>query len=358
MTILTVDGYRPLAKARLDPHVWDYVDGGADREQTLADCAASFDGYRLRPRFLVDVSRIDCATTLLGTPLAGPVGVAPLAYHRLVHPDGEVATATGTAGAPFVVSIFASRTIEDIAQAATGPLWLQLYWLRRKEILADLATRAEAAGYRALVLTVDTPRLGKRLRDMRNGFAIDPAISAANLDAEVMALTRDAPPGQSAIAAHALANFDQSVTWSDLAWLRSLTRLPILVKGLLTAEDARLAMAHGAAGVVVSNHGGRQLDAAVPALHALPEVVDAVGGTGVVLLDGGVRRGTDVFTALALGADAVLVGRPVLWGLAAGGGPAVAHVLALLREELAQTMALAGRPDLASIDRTAVLRWS
>jgi 4-hydroxymandelate oxidase len=358
MTPLTVDEYRLRAKARLDARTWDYIDGGSDRERTLADCAAAFDGYRIRPRFLVDVSHIDCGTTVLGAPLAAPVGVAPLAYHRLVHPDGELASASGAARTLFVASIFASQTVEDIAKVATGPLWLQLYWLRRRDVLADLVGRAEAAGFQALVLTVDAPRLGKRLRDMRNGFAVDPSISAANLDPEVMALTRDAPAGDSAIAAHALATFDQSVTWADLAWLRSVTRLPVLVKGLLTAEDARLAMEHGAAGVVVSNHGGRQLDSAVPALHALPEIAETIGGTGVVLLDGAIRRGTDVFVALALGADAVLVGRPVLWGLAADGAPGVAHVLSLLRAELAQTMALAGRPDLASIDRTAVLRWS
>jgi len=358
MTPLTVDEYRPLAKARLDPKAWDYIDGGSDRERTLADCAAAFDGYRIRPRFLVDVSRIDCATTLLGTRLTAPVGVAPLAYHRLAHPDGELASAGAAAGTLFVASIFASQPIEDIAKVATGPLWLQLYWLRQRDVLADLVARAEAAGCQALVLTVDAPRLGRRLRDMRNGFALDPSISAVNLDPEVTAQTHHAPAGDSAIAAHALATFDASVTWADLAWLRSLTRLPVLVKGLLTAEDARLAMEHGAAGVVVSNHGGRQLDAAVPALHALPEVVDAVGGTGVVLLDGGVRRGTDVFTALALGADAVLLGRPALWALAAGGATAVTDLFALLRAELETTMALAGRTRVDDIDGTAVLRWS
>jgi 4-hydroxymandelate oxidase len=360
MTVLTVADYRSLARARLDDRVWDYVEGGGDGERTLADCAAAFDGFRLRPRVLVDVSHVDCATTVLGTALAAPLGVAPTAYHRLVHPDGELATAAGAgaAGALFVVSIFASQSIEDIAKAATGPLWLQLYWLRRRDVLAELAGRAEAAGYRALVLTVDAPRLGKRLRDMRNGFAIDPAVSAVNLDPDLMALTYGGRSGSSAIAEHALATFDPAVTWADLAWLRSVTRLPILLKGVLTAEDARLAIEHGAAGVVVSNHGGRQLDGAVPGLHALPEIVAAVAGTGAVLFDGGVRRGTDVFTALALGADAVLVGRPVLWALAADGGAAVTHLLTVLRAELEHTMALTGRPRREAIDATAVTRWS
>src|SRR2546430_1717154 len=265
MTVLTAADYRALARARLDDRTWDYVEGGSDGERTLADCAAAFDGFRLRPRVLVDVSEVDCATTVLGTRLAASIGVAPTAYHRLVHPDGELATAAGAgaAGALFVVSIFASQSIEDIAKAATGPLWLQLYWLRRRDVLADLAGRAEAAGYGALVLTVDAPRLGKRLRDMRNGLAIDPAVRAVNLDPDLMALTYGGRSGSSAIAEHALATFDPSVTWADLAWLRSVTRLPILLKGVLTAEDARLAIEHGAAGVVVSNHGGRQLDAAV-----------------------------------------------------------------------------------------------
>jgi len=358
MSPLTVADYRALARTRLDDRTWDYVEGGSDGERTLADCAAAFDRYRLRPRVLVDVSTCDTATTVLGARLAAPLGVAPTAYHQLVHPDGELATAAGAgqAGTLFVVSIFASRSIEDIATVATGPLWLQLYWLRRRDVLAELAGRAEAAGYGALVLTVDTPRLGKRVRDLRNGFAIDPAVSAANLDPALMTLTYGGRSGSSALAEHVQATFDASVTWADLAWLRSVTRLPILLKGVLTAEDARLAMEHGAAGVVVSNHGGRQLDAAVPGLCALPEIVAAVAGTGVVVFDGGVRRGTDVFTALALGADAVLLGRPALWALAAGGATAVTDLFALLRAELSGTMALAGRPRLTDIDATAVMR--
>jgi 4-hydroxymandelate oxidase len=254
----------------------------------------------------------------------------------------------------FVVSMFASRTLEKIAATASGPLWFQFYWLRRRDVLADLVHRAEVAGYRALVLTVDAPRIGRRLRDLRNGFAVDPDVDAANLDADLMAATHRRRTGESAIAVHAAQTFDPSLTWADLEWLRGLTDLPILLKGILTAEDAARAVDRGAAGIIVSNHGGRQLDGAVASLFALAEVVDAVAGACPVLFDGGVRSGTDVFTALALGASTVLIGRPVLWALAHSGGDGVADLFELLREELAHTMALAGRPTLADIDRSAV----
>lgn len=355
---VSVRDYQAIARDRLDPLVWDYIDGGGGDERTLAEETRAFDDFWLCPRFLVDVSACDASTTVLGSELSLPIGVAPLAYHRLAHPDGEVATAAGAGGALMVVSIFASHSIEDIAAAATGPLWLQLYWLRRRDAVAGLVARAEAAGYRAIVLTVDAPRIGRRLRDMRNGYAMDPSIRAVNVPADVMSAAHQHSPGESAIAAHALATFDQSITWADLGWLRETTSLPIVIKGILTASDAVLAVQHGADAVIVSTHGGRQLDGALPGLHALPEVVDAVAGRCPVLFDGGVRRGTDVFTALALGARAVFIGRPVLWGLAAAGSAGVAEVLHLLREELVHTLALTGRPSLATIDRTAVRRWS
>ncbi|MBM9434910.1 alpha-hydroxy-acid oxidizing protein [Streptomyces bryophytorum] len=352
----TVEGYRALARGRLGGEVWDFFEGGAESERTVGDNRRAFGRVTLRPRVLVDVSRCDTAVEVLGARLRTPVGVAPTAYHRLAHPDGEVATAqgAGAAGALFVVSIYASRTIEDVAAAATSPWWLQLYWLRRRDILADLVARAAAAGCGAVVLTVDAPRLGRRHRDARNGFALGPGIRAANLDSAVTASAHLPAAGRSALAAHAVEAVDPSVTWSDLAWLRARSDLPLVLKGVLTAQDAALAVDHGADAVVVSNHGGRQLDRAPATLDALAEVVAAVGGAIPVLLDGGVRGGTDAFAALALGARAVLLGRPALWGLAAGGAAGVAGVLDLATEELAHTMALAGRPDLASIDGSAV----
>ena len=354
--LLRLDELEDAARRLLPADVWDYLYGGSGAEWTLAANRAAFDRVVLRPRVLVDVSSCDLSTSVLGERWAAPIAVAPMAYHRLAHPDGEVATASaaGAVGLPMVVSMFASRTVEDVAAAATAPLWLQMYWLRRRDALAALVARAEEAGYRALVLTVDTPRVGRRLRDLRNGFALPAGVEAANLDASVMATAHRHRPGSSALERHSRDQFDAGITWRDLAWLRERSALPLLLKGVLTGDDARLAADEGVDGVVVSNHGGRQLDGAVASLDALPEVVAAVPDGYPVLVDGGVRRGTDVLKALALGARAVLVGRPVLWGLACSGRHGVAAVLRLLCAELDDAMALAGRPTVAQIDRSAV----
>jgi len=356
MSLISTEDYQRLAHDRLSADVWDFIEGGSGAELTLAANLEAFARVRLRPRVMVDVAGCTTATTLLGAPLRLPLGVAPLAYHQLAHSDGEVGTAhgAGRTGALFVVSMFASRTLEDIAAAATGPLWLQLYWLRRRDVMAQLARRAAAAGYRALVLTVDAPRIGRRLRDLRNGFAVDAEVQAVNLEPALMALTHRRRTGASAIALHAAQTFDPSLTWADLEWLRATCDLPIVVKGILTAEDATRAIAHGVDAIIVSNHGGRQLDRAVASLHALAEVVDAVGDACPVLFDGGVRGGTDVFVALALGAKAVFLGRPVLWALAVEGGAGVAQLLDLMHEELRHTMALTGRPELSDIDRSVL----
>ncbi|MFJ5120104.1 alpha-hydroxy acid oxidase [Kitasatospora sp. NPDC088548] len=356
---LTLAGIERAARAELPPEIWDFIEGGSGAERTMAANPEMFGRYALRPRTLVDVSVCSLAQTLLGSLLELPVGIAPMAYHRLVDPEGETATAraAGRAGALLVAGIFASRTLEEIAAAATGPLWLQLYWLRRRDALAALIERAEAAGFGALMLTVDAPRIGHRLRDLRNGFAVPPQIRAVNLDPALMAASHRADAGSSGIADHAREQFDPTLTWDDLAWIRERSRLPLVLKGILTAEDARLAAEHGVDAVVVSNHGGRQLDGALPGLAALPEVVEALPPDFPVLLDGGVRSGTDIAVALALGARAVLVGRPVLWGLATGGEAGVARVLTLLRDELEHTMALLGRPRLAELNRTALAPW-
>jgi 4-hydroxymandelate oxidase len=356
VTVLCVEDYEPLARAKVRADYWDYVAGGSGEERTLGANRAAFDRVALRPRVLVDVSTCETSTTLLGSPLTGPIGIAPTAYHRMMHPEGEIATAraAAAAGVLYIPSFFASQPLEDIAAVGPGPRWLQLYWLRDRELFGSIVDRATAAGYRAMVLTVDAPVIAARRRDQRNGLALGPEIRIANLDAEFNAAARRSLPGRSAVAQHALEALDPSITWADLAWLRERTPLPVVLKGILTAEDAVLAVEHGAAAIVVSNHGGRQLDNAVASLDALPEVVDAVAGRIPVLFDGGIRSGSDALVALALGADAVLVGRPVLWALAAGGSDAVAHLLDLLRAELAQAMALAGRPTLTTIDRSAV----
>ncbi|WNI19416.1 alpha-hydroxy acid oxidase [Actinacidiphila sp. ITFR-21] len=358
MPLPTVSELRERAHERLAADIWDFVEGGSGAERTLRDAEAAYRELRLRPRVLVDVSAPDCSMEILGDRLAAPIGVAPMAYHRLVHPDGETATAeaAGVAGALLVTGIFASRTLEETAAAASGPLWLQLYWLRRRDALAALVARAEAAGYRALVLTVDAPKVATRYRDRRNSFALPPSVTAANLDPELTERSHRAAAGASGIEEHSREQFDPAVTWRDLAWLRGRTRLPLVLKGVLTAEDAALAVDHGIDALVVSNHGGRQLDQAVPALEALPEVVAAVPADLPVLVDGGIRSGTDIAVALALGARAVLVGRPVLWGLACDGAKGAAGVLEVLRGELLDAMVLSGRPTLDRLDASAVVR--
>ncbi|MBB5872602.1 4-hydroxymandelate oxidase [Allocatelliglobosispora scoriae] len=356
MSIVCADDYRSRARGLLPAPLWDFIEGGSGDELTVDANRLAFDRISLRPRVLVDVSERSTATSVFGAALASPIGIAPTAYQRMLHPEGEVATARGAgqAGGLFVVSIFASRTLEEIAAAATGPLWLQLYWLRQRSALSRLVARAETAGYQALVLTVDAPVIGKRLRDLRNGFAIDAGVRAVNLDDALTEGKHISTPGTSAIATHAAATFDTSITWADLSWLRSTTALPLVLKGILTAEDAELAVAHGVDGIIVSNHGGRQLDGAIPAMRALPEVVAAVAGRVPVLLDGGVRRGRDILIALASGADAVLIGRPALWALTVDGSDGVAHLLSMLTEELSHTMALTGRPKLADLDPTVL----
>lgn len=351
-TLLSPQDYAAAARDRLDGPVWDYIAGGSGDEVTLRGDRAAYDRLRLRPRVLVDVSHCELSTTLLGRPVAFPVGVAPMAYHRLVHPEGETATvrAAGEVGALTIASTFASKTLEETARAATGPLWLQVYVLRRREITESLVRRAEAAGYRALVITVDTPRMARRERDLRNGFSLPSHIRPVNLDEAHTAGLHRGRSGSSTLAEHSVRHHDAAFTWEDLAWVRSLTDLPVVLKGVLTAQDARRAADLGVEGLIVSTHGGRQLDGAVAALDALPEVVAAVEGRCEVLVDGGVRRGTDVLKALALGARAVLVGRPVLWGLAVDGAAGVERVLSALKDELAEAMALTGRPRLDTID--------
>ncbi|MFI5916399.1 aminotransferase class I/II-fold pyridoxal phosphate-dependent enzyme [Dactylosporangium sp. NPDC051541] len=334
MTALTLADLAAEARRRLDPAVWDFIEGGAGAERTVAGNRAAFERAWLRPRVLAAPGPPRLETTVLGRRWPAPFGVAPLAYQTLAHPDGELATvrAAGPAGVPVVISTFAGRTLEELGAAATSPLWFQVYCFQAPDITEGLVRRAERAGFEALVVTADVPHLGRRLRDERNGFRLPPNIQPANL-----------PDGDYASpAAHARAALDPGLDWAVIDRLHALSGLPILVKGVLTGADAERAVATGAAGVIVSNHGGRQLDGALPTLDALPEVAAAVGGRCAVLLDGGVRHGTDVLTACALGADAVLVGRPVLHGLAADGADGVSRMLRILREETADAMTLAG----------------
>jgi len=354
--LLTVNDYRRAARAALAPQAYDYFRSGADAQTTLRANLRAFARWSLYYRVLVDVSAPRLATTLLGEPLAMPILVAPTAYQKLAHPDGELATARAAAAANtvYVVSTLATTSLEDIARAApAGPRWFQLYVHRDRGLTRALVERAHAAGYRALVLTVDTPRLGRRLADERNHFALPPGLTMANLTADAAGASTAVDAG-SALAHFFAARHDASLGWRDVEWLRSIAPLPLVVKGVIRADDAARAVEAGAAAVIVSNHGGRQLDGAPATLTALPPIVEALRGRAEVLVDGGVRWGTDVLKALALGARAVLVGRPILWGLAVGGEAGVAAVLGILRDELERAMALAGCPDLDAIDASLV----
>jgi len=340
----------------MDRGAFDYYAGGAGDERTLEMNSKGYDRYVLRPRVLVDVARVDTSATVLGERLAMPILVAPTALQRLAHRDGEAATAraAAAAGTLMCVSTVASMSIEDVAAAASGPKWFQLYVYKDSGITRDMVARAEAAGYKALVVTVDTPRLGHRERDARNAFALPKGIEPVNLTAIHPLVAARSQGGPPPFADQVEQLFDASLDWKRIAWLRSITKIPVILKGVVTPEDARLAVEAGVGAIIVSNHGGRQLDGAEATIVSLPRVADAVAGAIPVLVDGGIRRGAHVLTALGLGAQAVLIGRPVLWGLATGGEQGVRDVLALLRAELELAMALSGKPTIASIDRALV----
>jgi 4-hydroxymandelate oxidase len=342
--------YERLAKARMTPMAFDYYASGAMDEITLRENRRAFDEIFLRYRVLAGVGKRDATTTVLGQPVPMPVLVAPSAFHYLAHPLGERATAgaAATAGIIYVMSTLSTTKMEEVAQLSTGPRWFQLYVYKDRGVTRSLVERAEAAGFTALELTVDAPVLGQREADVRNHFHLPDGLTAANLvDPESGQLPE--VPGQSGLAAYFARLQDDNLTWNDLEWLRSHTRLPVLVKGISRGDDAQRALDCGVAGIIVSNHGGRQLDTARPTIHALPEVVEAVAGRAEVLMDGGIRRGTDILKALALGARAVQVGRPVLWGLAVDGEAGVRHVLELLRTEFDLAMAMCGCHNVAEI---------
>ncbi len=349
---LNVAEYEPLAHAAMENANWDYISSGAGDEFTLRENLAAFQRLQLHYRVLVDVTGRSTATEVLGTPVAAPILVAPTAFHKLAHRDGELATvrAAGAEGSIMVLSTLSTTAVEEVVAAATGPVWFQLYIYKDREATRALVERVETAGVRALVFTVDAPLLGRRERDIRNGFVLPPKMHLENVRAG-----GDLPKTKgSALAAYFASLLDPALTWKDVEWLRSISRLPIIVKGIVRGDDAGRAVDHGAGGIIVSNHGGRQLDTAPATIDVLEEVVGAVNRGAEVMLDGGIRRGTDVVKALALGARAVLVGRPALWGLAANGETGVRHVLHLLREELELAMALCGCPRVVDLRRDLV----
>jgi 4-hydroxymandelate oxidase len=351
-----VTQFEPPARRRLSQMAYDYVRSGGGDEISMRENRAGFERLQLEPSVLVDVSQIDTRVNLFGSELESPILLAPVAYHRLYHAEGEVGTARGAsaAGAGFVISTFTTTSIDEIARNTQRPIWFQLYVQRDRAFTKDMVQRAVASGCKAVCLTVDTPVLGNRYGQLSFGLP---------KGMECVHLRGLKAPGTAQVTGHKTQRasiydtlFDPSFNWNDLEWLRSVAGVPVLLKGVLSAEDGRLAVSCGADGVIVSNHGGRNLDTVPATIDALPRVVDAVAGRIPVMLDSGVRRGTDVLMALALGAKAVFIGRPYVYGLALGGAKGVERVISILRDELERAMALTGRRSIAEIDATVLRR--
>ncbi|OUL31368.1 alpha-hydroxy acid oxidase [Nostoc sp. 106C] len=351
--------YEQLAKEHLSQMALDYYSSGAWDEITLQDNRAAFERLKLRPRMLVDVSDRNLTTSILGQPLELPLLIAPMAFQCLAHADGELATATAaaSAGVGMILSTLATKSIEEVAAVRqnfpNALQWFQLYIHKDKGLTRALVERAYKSGYKALCLTVDAPVLGQRERDQRNEFSLPSGLQAANI-ATISGLNIPHEKGESGLFTYFAQQLNPALTWKDLAWLQSLCPLPLVIKGILRGDDAVRAVECGVQAIVVSNHGGRQLDGAIASLEVLAEIVAAVDGKAEVLLDGGIRRGTDILKALALGAKAVLIGRPILWGLAVAGQAGVAHILSLLQTELSLAMALSGCAQLQDIDPSLV----
>lgn len=374
----TIDDLRRIAKRRMPRGAFDYVDGGAEDERTLAGNVDGFAKLEFRPNVLRDVSAIDTTTTLFGRPIPMPLVLAPTGYTRLTHSQGElaVARAAGRAGLPYSLSTMSTYNIEQVAAAAEGPKWFQVYTWKDRGLVKELVGRAADAGYEALWLTVDTAVLGRRERDVRRGFSVPPEIGlgtivdgivhpAWTLDfltndpivfANVVGHDTHGSSDPIALADHVMQNFDQKLSWDDVEWLQSIWDGPLVLKGIQTVEDARRAVDLGVQGIGLSNHGGRQLDDAPSPIDLVEPVAQAVQGQAAIICDGGVRRGSDIVKALALGADVCSIGRPYLYGMGAAGERGVDHVLQFFREGLERTMALTGRTRIADIDRELV-RW-
>jgi L-lactate dehydrogenase (cytochrome) len=374
--IVNIDDLRKRARARLPRAVFDYIDGAAEDELTLRRNQRAFEHLTFSPRVLVDVSKVDQSTTIMGQRIESPLILAPTGLCGMAAVRGELlaARAAVNTGTVFTLSTMSAVSIEDVASLAPGSHWFQLYVWRDRDLTRSLIERAAAAGYRALMVTVDVPVLGQRERDLRNGATIPPRVTLKNvLDsarklgwllrmardpwidfANVKGQVRGSGARMLSLGEFVTSQFDASVDWSDLDWFRSLWSGPLAVKGIMSAEDAQRAVDHGVDAVIVSNHGGRQLDGLPAPIEVLPEVVEAVNGRAEVILDGGVRRGSDAVKAIALGARACMIGRPYLYGLGAAGQTGAERAIGILRAEIARVLALLGRPRLADLDRSAL----
>lgn len=377
-TTVTVDDMRRVAKRRLPTGVFDYIDGGAEDERSMAHNASAFARLEFRPNVLRDVSEIDTSTTLLGRPIPLPLILAPTGYTRITHSQGElsVARSAARAGLPYSLSTMSTRSIEEVAAVSDGPKWFQVYTWKDRGLVKELVERAAAAGYETLWLTVDTAVLGRRERDVRNGYAFPPQLSPktivdgmlhpswsldflrnepmefANVAHHAGHNTRTAIP----MADHVMQNFDQKLSWDDVEWLQSIWNGPLVLKGIQTVADAKRAVEAGVHGIGLSNHGGRQLDGAPIPLELVEPVAQELQGSAAIICDGGIRRGSDIVKAIALGADACSIGRPYLYGMGAAGERGVDHVLEFFRQGVERTMALTGRTSIPEIDRDLV-RW-
>jgi L-lactate dehydrogenase (cytochrome) len=373
--VVTIEDLRKRARRRLPRAIFDYVDGGAEDEFTLHANRAGFQRYTFNARVLVDVSARDQSTTLLGERLATPLVLAPTGFTGMLWPNGEVlaAQAAGRRGTIYTLSTMSICSIEQVAEQASGPLWFQLYVWRDREITRSLVDRARERGYRVLMVTVDTPVLGQRERDVRNGLVVPPRLTVRNALDTLQRMswlrgiltnpritfgnfagTNAAGQTPLSVAEYTTRQFSPAVSWADVAWFRSIWPGPLALKGIMSTEDARLALEHGVDVIVVSNHGGRQCDYLPGAIDVLPEIVDAVSGRAEVILDGGIRRGSDVVKAIALGANACMIGRAFNYGIAAMGRAGAELAIDILQREIDRTLALIGRPRLADLDRSAL----
>jgi 4-hydroxymandelate oxidase len=343
MNPVNINDYEIIAKGKLTQMAYDYYSSGACDEITLKQNCEAYAGIKLKYRVLKDVSSRDLSVTILGQKISFPVMIAPTAFQGMAHPDGELATvrAAGKGGTIMVLSTLSNTAVEDVVAESKTPVWFQLYVYKDRNATKELVRRVESAGCKVIVVTVDAPYLGIRERDVRNQFNLPDGLTVKCMDAVGLGGV-DEVEGGSGLAGYFASKLDPSLSWKDIEWLRSITKLPIILKGIACAEDAKLAVKHGVDGIIVSNHGGRQLDTCRATIEVLPEVTDAVRGKTEILIDGGIRRGTDILKAIALGAKAVLIGRPVLWGLAAEGEQGVTNVLEIFRKEFDLAMALSG----------------